>query len=549
MYRNGHVYAGSANTGDLPTAATALVVEGESIAWLGDEDAADAHADGVDHVVDLDGALLTPAFVDAHVHATSTGIALEGLDLTGAASLAECLSRVEAFARGRRGGVVLGHGWDETTWPEHRAPTRQELDRASYGGVVYLSRIDVHSAAVSSALLAVAPEVRAAAGFSDSGHVTTEAHHVVRRVARESVTPSQQRAAQRATRRRAAELGIGAFHELGGPDISSAEDLRDLLDLSGAEAGPDVVGYWGELGGTGGSAGDGIGRARALGALGAAGDLFADGAIGSHTACLRAVYADAEHAGHAYLTSAQARDHVLACTRAGLQAGFHAIGDGALETVVAGLREAAALVGVPALRAARHRLEHVEMVDLAMIATLSELGVVASVQPAFDALWGGGQGMYAERLGVGRARTLNPLASMAGAGVVLAFGSDSPVTPLDPWGTIRAAAHHHAVDQRLSVAAGFAAHTRGGWWAARRDAGGVLAVGLPATFAVWGRIGAVGGPRSDLPTAARAQGDPGGRGADPSVLPRLDGETPLPRCLRTVVRGRTIFEATGQVTG
>ena len=56
---------------------------------------------------------------------------------------------------------MLGHGWDETAWPEHRPPTRQELDRASYGGVVYLSRVDVHSAVVSSALLAAVPEVRA----------------------------------------------------------------------------------------------------------------------------------------------------------------------------------------------------------------------------------------------------------------------------------------------------------------------------------------------------------------------------------------------------
>jgi predicted amidohydrolase YtcJ len=506
LYRNGHVRVPSGPP------ATALMVDGGTIAWTGTEDAA-AGLD-VDAVVDLEGALLTPAFVDAHVHATSTGIALEGLDLTGCASLAECLQKVETFCRQRRGGIVLGHGWDETTWPEHRAPTRQELDRASYGGVVYLSRIDVHSAAVSSALLAAAPEVRAATGFSDTGHLTTEAHHLVRRVARESVTPAQRRAAQRATRRRAAALGIGAFHELGGPDISSEDDFRDMLALAAAEPGPDVVGYWGELGGAE--------KARELGALGAAGDLFADGAIGSHTACLRSVYADGDHTGHAYLTAAQVRDHVAACTRAGLQAGFHAIGDGALEAVVAGFREAADQVGADAVRACRHRLEHVEMVDAAMIATLADLGVVASVQPAFDALWGGTGGMYAERLGAERALTLNPFAAMAAAGVVLALGSDAPVTPLDPWGTVRAAAFHHAAGQRIAVAAAFDAHTRGGWRAAGRDDLGALVVGAPATFAVWRTAGEL------------ADG-----------LPDLTPGTPLPTCLRTVVRGATVFDAIG----
>ncbi|MDQ1585478.1 MAG: hypothetical protein QOH80_843 [Actinomycetota bacterium] len=505
LYRDAHVHAA------VPGPATAFVVDGPTIGWIGGADGADAHRDGVDAVVELAGALVTPAFVDAHVHATSTGIALEGLDLTGCASLAACLTAVEDFCRARRGGVVLGHGWDETSWPEHRPPTRQELDRASYGGVVYLSRIDVHSAVVSSALLAAAPEARAAEGFADSGHLTTEAHHVARRVARESVTSAQRRAAQRATRRRAGELGIGCLHELAGPDISSADDLRDMLTLAATEPGPDVIGYWGELGG--------VERARELGALGAAGDLFADGAIGSHTAYLRSVYADAASSGHAYLSAADVRDHVVACTQAGVQAGFHAIGDGALEAVTAGFREAAGQIGPGAVRAARHRLEHVEMVDAVMIATLADLAIVASVQPAFDALWGGDHGMYAERLGPERARTLNPFASMAAAGVILALGSDSPVTPLDPWGTVRAAVSHRTAGERLDVATAFDAHTVGGWRAAGRDGAGTLAEGAAATFAVWDVTG------------------PG--------LPDLDVGQPLPACRQTVVRGRTVAGSSG----
>ncbi|MEU7168974.1 amidohydrolase family protein, partial [Streptomyces morookaense] len=67
--------------------ATAMVVERGSVAWVGSEGAADSFADGVDEVVDLDGALVTPAFTDAHVHTTATGLALTGLDLTGARTL------------------------------------------------------------------------------------------------------------------------------------------------------------------------------------------------------------------------------------------------------------------------------------------------------------------------------------------------------------------------------------------------------------------------------------------------------------------------------
>ncbi|RJK93165.1 amidohydrolase [Vallicoccus soli] len=515
--------------------ATALLVDRGSVAWVGSEGAADVHADGVDEVVDLQGALVAPAFVDAHVHATATGLALTGLDLSGAATLAEALDLVERHARARRGGVVLGHGWDETRWPERRPPTRAELDRATYGGVAYLSRVDVHSCVVTSALVAAAPEVRAADGWDEQGPLTRDAHHVARRVAQGSVGESQRRAAQRATRARAAELGIGAFHELAGPDISSPEDLAGLLALAREEPGPQVLGYWGELGG--------VERARELSALGAAGDLFADGALGSRTASLRADYADAEHAGHAYLSAAQVRDHVVACTRAGLQAGFHAIGDAALDVVLAGLREAAAEVGLPALRTARHRIEHAEMLDAAAVAALAELGAVASVQPVFDALWGGAEGMYAERLGAERALGLNPYADLAAAGVPLALGSDAPVTPLGPWEAVRAAAFHHVPAQRLSVRSAFTAHTRGGWRAAGRDDAGVLVPGAPATYAVW-EAGELVVQAPDDRVAAWST-DP--RSGTPG-LPDLTPGTPAPRCLRTVVDGRVVHDVEGALT-
>ena len=498
--------------------ATALLVEDGTVRWAGDDTRTPPPADP-DRVVELGGALVTPAFVDAHVHATSTGLALEGLDLSGAGSLAEALDTVEAAARRAGGRPLLGVGWDETRWPERRPPTRAELDRAAYGGLVYLSRVDVHSAVVSSALLAAAPGVRERAGYAESGHLTTDAHHAARAVAREAMTPGQRRDAQRAALRRAAALGVGCLHELAGPDISSADDVAALLSLASAEPAPEVVPYWGELGG--------IDTARALGAAGAAGDLFADGSLGSHTACLSMPYADApETSGHAYLDAGAVARHTVECTRAGLQAGFHAIGDAAVRTVVAGFAAAAEEVGAAAFVAARHRIEHVELVDAGSARELARLGVAASVQPVFDALWGGAEGMYAERLGVDRALASNPLATLAAAGVPLAFGSDSPVTPLGPWEAVRAAVEHHVPEQRLRPEVAFAAHVGGGWRAARRDGAGVLAPGADATYAVW---------------TVRAGITPGRRYGS-GVLPDLSPGVPLPTCLRTVVRGETIYD-------
>ncbi|PNG22453.1 amidohydrolase [Streptomyces cahuitamycinicus] len=508
--------------------ATAMVVERGQVAWVGSEGAADAFADGVDEVVDLDGALVTPAFTDAHVHTTATGLALTGLDLSGAPSLEAALALVRDFAAARPDDrVLLGHGWDAARWPGGRPPTRAELDEATGHRPLYLSRIDVHSAVVSSALLDLVPAVT-----REDGPLTADAHHAVRGAAFAAVTPQQRTQAQRAALAHAVSLGIGTVHECAGPEISSEDDFTGLLRLTGQQPGPRVVGYWAE---------QDAAKARELGAAGAAGDLFVDGALGSHTACLHQPYADAGHTGIEYLDAAAVAAHVVACTEAGLQAGFHAIGDAAVDAVVEGVRAAAEKLGLGRIRGARHRVEHAEMLTPESVAAFAELGLTASVQPAFDALWGGEDGMYAQRLGKERARALNPFAALLRAGVPLAFGSDSPVTPLDPWGTVRAAAFHRTPEHRVSVRAAFTAHTRGGWRAVGRDDAGVLVPGAPADYAVW-RTGELVVQAPD-DRVARWSTDP--RSGTPG-LPDLTPGRDLPVCLRTVVGGRTVFVGPGE---
>jgi predicted amidohydrolase YtcJ len=518
--------------------ATAMAVEGDRIAWVGSEAAADAFAPAADEIVDLDGAFVTPAFTDAHVHTTATGLSLTGLDLGDAGSLPAALARVRGHARSRPAArVLIGHGWDATAWPERRPPSRAELDRAAEGRPLYLSRVDAHSALATTGLLDLVPGVRSLPGYHADAPLTGDAHHAVRRAADAALGPAERAAAQRAALRRSAALGIGSLHECAGPEISSEADLTALLALAAAEPAPRVTGYWGELVTNAKEAE----RIRELGVAGAAGDLFADGSLGSHTARLRAPYADAAHTtGTAHLTAEEIAAHVAACTEAGLQAGFHAIGDAAVDAVVAGVRAAAARLGAARVRAPRHRVEHAEMIGPDAVAAFAEFALTASVQPAFDAAWGGEGGMYAERLGVERARGLNPFAALLRAGVPLALGSDAPVTPLDPWGGVRAAACHRTPAHRVPVRAAFAAHTRGGWRAIGRDDGGVLAPGAPADYALWeaGEL-LVRAPDDRI---ARWSTDP--RSGTPG-LPDLGPGAPLPRCLRTVVAGRVVFDLLG----
>jgi predicted amidohydrolase YtcJ len=510
LYRSGRVYS------PADPRAIALLVRDGRIEWLG----ADADAPPADVTVDLAGGFVAPAFVDAHVHCTDTGIVLLGLDLAGAGSAAEVLDRLRRYAGTLPAdAMVIGHGWDESGWPAQRPPAATELDAAGGGRRVYLSRACVHSAVVSSALLGAVPADTP--GRDATGWVRRDAHHVVREIAMGSLSHGQRRAAQEATLRHAASLGIAAVHECGGPGTSSADDFTSVLALGRRPDLPEVYGYWGELGGAA--------KARELGAVGAGGDLYADGALGSQTAYLREPYLDVadRSCGHGYVSADQVGAHLVECTELGVQGGFHAIGDKAIATVLAGFALAAAQTGVDRIRAARHRIEHLEILDKPLIAGLVTFGVMASMQPAFDRLWGGGQGMYAQRLGVPRSLASNPVGALAGVGVSLAFGSDSPVTPLDPWGTVRAAMSHHNPAYRVGVRTAFAAHTRGGWRAVHRDDEGVLGPGAPGTFAVW-----------DAPELSH--------GLPVLVAGGPDEPVPAPpRCRLTVLRGNVIFDAEG----
>jgi len=520
LMRGGSVYSVS------DPHATAIAIEGDSVVWVGDDAGAEHYVDGAAEVVDLDGRLVTPAFVDAHVHLAQTGMSLVSVDLSSARSRTEALDLLSAYAGSVEDTLVQGFAWDETRWPGGAPFTRELVDRAVGDRPAYLCRVDVHSAVISSALLTRLPQVRDIDGWDETGWVSREAHHFVRGSVQRMLTDEERTAAIRRALDHAAARGIAAVHELGAPHLSVPEDFAALRGLGAV---PEVYGYWGEL--------HEPELARRLGCLGAAGDLCVDGAVGSRTAAMTRPYLDGDTCGHRYLDVDDVRDHVVACTRADLQAGFHCIGDDAVQTVLEGFRAAEKVVGKDALVWARHRLEHVEMPDADGIATMAELGIVASVQPMFDAWWGGPNGLYSQRLGA-RAEAMNPYGDMARAGVVLAFGSDAPVTPFDPWGAVRAAALHHNTEQRLTVRAAFSAHTRGGWRAIRRDDGGVLHPGSPATLAVWEVPSELTVQTPDERVAAWST-DP--RAGVP-VLPSLRPGEDLPTCHRTYSAGTLIYD-------
>ncbi|MFF3063690.1 amidohydrolase [Oerskovia sp. NPDC057915] len=547
LYRNGVIHSST------DPFAEAMLVDGGVITWIGANDTAAGLAARADRVVDLDGALVAPGFVDSHVHVLETGLALAGVELSasaGVTSLAGALDALHAAVEARPASeaddVVLAFGWDEQEWPEHRAPTRHELDAACGGALVYAARVDVHSAVVSTSL-AQRAGLEGRQGWTESGWVTLDAHHAARDAAR-AMNPERRTAVYRAALDAAARRGIVSVHENSAPSIDTRDGLRELMALTGDPQGalPHLVAYRGELCTT-------PDDARALladlpGLAGIAGDLNVDGSLGSRTAALRHPYSDLtgtpgeagpDGRGNQYLTAEQIAAHLSAVAAAGTQGGFHVIGDRAMDEFLVGLRAAAEADGAAAHRRAAHRVEHALFVDTNALSTLLLFGVSLSIQPVFDAAWGGPDGMYAARLGPTRVAGLSPFADLAGAGVPLAFGSDSPVTAMDPWSAVRAAMSHADPDQRISARAAFRAHTRGGWRIAGLDhtGAGQLRVGAPAHLAVWRAehlaVQGTGTSVSSWSTDARS-GTP--------LLPDLTDDAPDPTCLQTVRDGVVLYD-------
>jgi predicted amidohydrolase YtcJ len=255
---------------------------------------------------------------------------------------------------------------------------------------------------------------------------------------------------------------------------------------------------------------------------------YMDGSLGSRTAALLAPYSD--DPGNSGLPQYQQPELDRMATErvaAGFQLGFHAIGDRAAEmaldafSVAQGAPQAHAAVGATTPRDFRLRIEHDQVVAPSEFELYKKLGVIASVQPSHlltDMNWA------ASRIGPERAKTSYPWKQFADNGVPLAFGTDYPVEPINPFRGIYAAiarkneagTKEYFPEQKLTVEQALAAYTTGSAYAEFAEKQkGTLAPGMLADFVVLDR---------DLTTVA------------PSDILKT-------QVLRTVVGGKTVYES------
>jgi len=407
-------------------------------------------------VVDLEGAVLLPGFVDAHTHLETVGRRQVHADLAGVDTREDALERLRERAAATDGAErawIQGYGYDESEWGDGRRLRRSELDRVSDERPVVAVREDLHTASLNSVAL------ERLGGAMPDGNVRTEDGRETGVVVEDALDAAFEAtepdlagtrelvgAARDACHRR----GVTAVHEMV-RDSHAPRAYRDLA-LAGDLGLRVRLNYWRDhldaLLELGAATNHGSDRVRAGGVK-----SYTDGSFGARTAKLRESY-ESGGTGQWVQPPRKLRRTVERAATADLQLVTHAIGDAAIEATLGAYADHAA-------PGDRHRIEHAELLpgdlfDRAVEMTEDDR-IVLSMQPNFHR-WAGADGLYERLLGE-RARLTNRLGDLAEAGVELAFGSDC--MPLGPLYGIERAVTGPTDGQRVGVTTALRAYTRG----------------------------------------------------------------------------------------
>ena len=501
LLHGGRIYTFAQDDGS-PVVEALAIADGAVLA-AGSEAELERYVGASTERLDLAGAVAVPGLVDAHAHIFNLGRLLEIVDLRGTASIDEVLTRVRAKAETLPEGVWLrGRGWDQNDWEAGVFPDKTILDAQFGDRPVYLERVDGHAGWVNSAALRAA-SITAATPDPDGGEIVRDAHGeptgIVIDKADELVTdviPAESDAdldrILSAALDECAAHGLTGVHEMG---VKMAEWAALQRAESAGRLKVRVVAYLDGIEALDAYAGGPI-RPQPSACLRLEGvKLYADGALGSRGAALLADYSDRPgHRGLMQASPEQLTEAVQRSVSRGFSIAIHAIGDRgnrvALDAIEQGHSAAlAANAALGPLRAARHRVEHVQVVDAADIGRFAALGVIPSMQPTHctsDMPWA------PERLGADRLAGAYAWRTLRDQGCVLPLGSDFPVEEVSPLYGLYAAVTRRGIDGEPA----------GGWSPEQaltiQEAllGFSAWAGEAAGVAQWGRLRA--GDRADL---------------------------------------------------
>lgn len=396
-----------------------------------------------DDIIDLQGAVMYPGFVDSHLHMIGHGEKLMRLDLTVATSGDELVKLVKnAAAQLQDGQWLIGDGWNENQFTDGRIPTKEELDTVT-NNPVFLNRVCHHVALVNSASLQLAGVTT---GTEDpaGGMIGRNENNELNGLLYEQAT----------------NLVSSLFKQEGESYIESlAQSLQLAIEhmqsygLTGGHT--EEMSYYGHYMNPLTAYQRVVGERKHFrvnllrhhtvfeemmtnnaqfnepfiepGAM----KIFADGSLGGSTAALLAPYAnDEQNKGMLIHTDDQMEALIQLARKYNEAVAIHIIGDGAMEQVLQYLEK------YPVADGKRDRLIHCCVVSEEQLVRMKKLQVILDLQPAFvtsDYPW------VTEKLGENRTGHHYAWKTFIDEGFICAAGTDAPIEAMSPFETIYAA--------------------------------------------------------------------------------------------------------------
>ena len=491
VYINGQIW-----TGDVSNpVATVIAMKDGKIIYVGDDAAKFSGKENVD----LEGKWVYPGFTDNHTHFLSAGYGLSSVHLKDAMTREEFIKRISEFSAAHPDDTWIMEGsWDHENWGGE-LPAKAWIDSVTGDHPLFITRYDGHMAFANSKAMQLAGVT--AATISPAGGVLVKdaqgeptgifkdaAMNLILKVIPDP-TPEQLDEYLNAAAEHALSRGITQANDMGSyggwkdletyrravaagnmklrmysfVPLATWQQLDTFVQKNGR--GDDMV-HWGGLKG------------------------YVDGSLGSTTAWFHQPYLDDPHSHGLNITdTADLRKWVLGADKAGLHVAVHAIGDKANDFILGVYDEARKVNGE---RDRRFRVEHAQHVTKDAISNFARQQVVASMHPYHlvdDGIWA-----Y-KRLDTNRLKGTYAFRSMLENKVMITFGSDWPVAPVDPMLGIYAAVTRRTGDnknpdgwypaEKMTVEEAIRAYTTGNAFASFLDGKtGILKVGNYADFTV-----------------------------------------------------------------
>ncbi|WP_432664045.1 amidohydrolase [Wukongibacter baidiensis] len=396
--------------------------------------------------LNIKGNWALPGFIDSHVHLVQSGLNILANSLNNCYSIKEILDSIKrAKAEESSFGLIIRCvGLEEIKLKESRMPTRWELDSTESERMVWISTVDYQITIVNTQAFKFLNLPFNLDGIERDGRgiptgvLTGRANFIARKKLLGIIPDSIRKQGVDIALDNAIRQGVTTVHAMEGGFLFHDRDA-ELIHENMNKFPIDVELFFQTTD---------ISKVEAMGLNRIGGSIFLDGSFQARSAALEYPYEDMEKTrGELYFSDNEIESLIFTGIQKGMDTTVHAVGSRAIGQILNVYYRAKK--AFPSSKS-RMRIEHFELPNLNQIELASKLNVILSMKPACEYFWGGEGKTYAKRLGKIRAKRTNPNATIIANGGIIAGGSESDLTPINPLLGIYSALNHPTKEERIS---------------------------------------------------------------------------------------------------